>query len=110
MIGQTFISYEGGWACSNDCYLDVEKDINISAKSSVTTMVLKVNGIFIGKGAITKDLSVNLIFKNEKDELIGFNGYIRSIIETKLSIVLVTKHNKVQELLTFLNKEINNGR
>lgn len=110
MTGETFITYEGGWACSNSADIEVEKDIEISAKTSITTMVLKVKGIFIGKGTITKDLAVNLIFKNEKDELIGFNGYIRSIIETKLSIVLVTKHNKVQELLIFLNKEINNGR
>lgn len=110
MVGEVFISYEDGWSCSNNCYLDVEKDLDISAKTSITTMVLKVKGIFIGRGQIIKDKNVSLVFKNEKDELIGFNGYIRSIIENKLSIVLTSRHNKVQELLHNLNKEINNGR
>lgn len=110
MTGITFISFTDGWGCSNDCEIDVEKDFNTEAKIMITTMVLKVKGIFVGKGNIIKDLSVSLVVRNENNENLGFNGYIRAITETRTSIVLTTKHNKVTELLNNLNKEIHNGR
>lgn len=110
MQGIVFGSFTGGWLCSNDCEIDVEKDFDAVAKTMTTTMVLKVKGIFVGKGEIIKDKNVVLVVRNEKDENLGFNGYIRAITENRTSIVLTTKHNKVQELLTNLNKEIHNGR
>lgn len=110
MEGIVFGSFTGGWLCSNECFIDVEKDFNVETKVMTTTMVLKVKGIFVGKGNIIKDLSVSLVVRNEKGENLGFNGYIRAITENKTSIVLTTKHNKVTELLNHLNKEIHNGR
>lgn len=110
MTGITFISFTGGWACSNDATLDVEKDLDLTAKTSVTTMVLKVKGLFVGKGQIIKDNVVSLVFRNENNENLGFNGVIRAVTDSKLSIILTTKHNKVTELLNNLNKEIHNGR
>lgn len=110
MEGSVFITYQNGWSCSNDCYLDIEKDLDLKAKTSVTTMVLKVKGIFIGKGEIIKDNIVSLVFRNENNENLGFNGYIRMITEDKVNIVLTTKHNKSQELLNKIKEEIHNGR
>lgn len=110
MQGIVFGSFTGGWMCSNDCEIDVEKDFDVIAKTMVTTMVLKVKGIFVGKGNSIKDLSVSLVVRNENNENLGFNGYIRAITESRTSIVLTSKHNKVTELLNHLNKEIHNGR
>lgn len=110
MQGIVFGSFTGGWLCSNDCEIDVEKDFNAADKTMTTTMVLKVKGIFIGKGKIIKDKNVILVVRNENNENLGFNGYIRTITESRTSIVLTSKHNKVTELLNNLNKEIHNGR
>lgn len=110
MEGIVFGSFTDGWFCSNDCEIDVEKDFNTEAKIMTTTMVLKVKGIFVGKGNIIKDLSVSLVVRNENNENLGFNGYIRAITESRTSIVLTSKHNKVTELFNNLNKEIHNGR
>lgn len=110
MEGIVFGVFIGGWLCSNECFIDVEKDFNAADKTMTTTMVLKVKGIFVGKGEIIKDKNVVLVVRNEKGENLGFNGYIRGITENRTSIVLTTKHNKVTELLNHLKEEIHNGR
>lgn len=109
MTGSTIITFDNGWAVSNDCEMDMEKDIDIVNRTSVATTVLKVNGLFIIKGQIFKDINVSLILRNEKGENLGFNGHIRSIADKKATIVLTSKHNRVNEILNNLKQE-NHGR
>lgn len=111
MLGEVFILHKNGWACSNEAQYDVEKDFEDNVIK--TTYTLKVKGLFNGKGEIIKDISLSLIFRNEKGEKIAFSGNLRSVTDKKTTFVLTGRDKNIEVINKILNKikeETNNGR
>lgn len=110
MIGEVFILGKNVWGCSNSCEYDVEKDHEENVLK--TTYTLKVKGLFI-KGEIIKDNTLNLVFRNEKNEKVLFSGFLRNQTEKKAVFVLTGRDKNeeiINKVLHKIKEEINNGR
>lgn len=104
MTGSCFIVHPGGWACSNEVFLDVEKDIVRSAEGvmvSKQTNTLKINGIFNARGQVSVDMPVECVFKvDETEALHGFNGRITAQGGDLTVLTILSKNERAKEILT----------
>lgn len=99
--GIGFILHNDGFACSNNVNFDVERDIieDGEEKISKATETLKYYAIFEGVGALSIGQNVMCLFKSESKKY-AFNGKIR-IMNGDLTVVdLITKSERIQEIIS----------
>jgi hypothetical protein len=109
MTGSAFISHKNGWSCSNAVTFDVERDIEPDGKGgkvSIHTNTLKIKGLYNGKGQLERDDLVDCVFKlDDKKILQGFTGKVTGKTPTFMVIKLLTKTERVQEILKKIKED-----
>lgn len=104
MTGSCFLVTQEGWACSNDVFMDVEKDLVRTPEGvmvSKQTNTLKINGIFNGLGTAKLDMPVECLFMvDETDAIHGFNGRITAQGGDLTVVTILTKNDHIKEILT----------
>lgn len=103
MIGNGigFILHENGYSCSNQVFMDVDKErVEINGeKKSKQIIKLNFNCIFDGVGNLAVDLPVYCLYKDEeKGEQKAFTGIVSRMIKDKVTVLIQTTSEKQQEI------------
>lgn len=102
MTGAAFMISDTGWACSNEVILDFFKESvrgeNGKIKAIKQTQTLSVQGIF---GELKQDEKVDVVLKPDTgDQLFGFTGNVRSIKDKHVVLNILTKTDRIKEILS----------
>lgn len=113
MFGSIVLNFNGGWACSNDASLVVERDLIKTENGMVSkhTNTLRIMGLHLVKGTISKTDVVNCVFKNEETGLLqGFEGTVVGLTN-EMTIIKITKSTEnYKEIIKNIKGGYNYGK
>ena len=108
MTGSVFIADSTGWGASNDVLFNLDRDIQEvdGKKVSKHTKILKIKSLFLYGLEIIKGKKVDVVFKfDDTTKLDGFTGIITGQTDTTVAVTLITKTERIQEILNNIKEE-----
>jgi hypothetical protein len=108
MTGSVFISAPTGWACSNEMFWIIDREIieREGKKVSKHTNFLKIKALFLHNIEISKGLFVDLVVKlDDSDNIQGFTGVITGQTKETTAIQILTTTERTQEILNKIKEE-----
>lgn len=109
MTGSIFITNSTGWAASNEMMWVVDREIlEIDGKkASKHTNYFKIKGLFLYNIELSKEMFVDLVIKmDDSNKVQGFTGVITGITATSVAVRVLTKTERIQEILNKIKEEI----
>jgi hypothetical protein len=109
MTGSVFIADSTGWGASNDVLFHVDRDINEvdGKKVSKHTNILKIKSLFLYGLEVLNGKKVDVVFKfDDNNKLEGFTGLITGQTNTSVAVRVLTKTERIQEILNKIKEEI----